>query len=626
MKNYILLICLILFSASLRSQDRLDVIKTKLETFSKTTPKLNEKVELSVDRVSVPDFLRLLSKSNDLNISVQGNIQGSVINDFKDAIVKDVFLYLCREYNLDIEFIGNILFFKKYVVVKKKEVPVIKKLDVSFNPKNQFLSVNLEKDDVMEVAKEISKISGKTVVVYPPARNTKLTSFIQNRDFEKVLDKITSSNGLIVTKTKDDFYIINKETISNTNRQSRTNGRKKSSSENIHIIVKDNLFSIEAIDAPINEIISKLSDKLNLNYFLYELPTEKTTLFVDNMNYEEFLAGLLTGTDFTYKKSNGIYLIGERKKEGFRATELITLKNRSIEAVKDKIPNSLTEGLSINEFTDLNGLIVSGSSEGIFELKSFIESIDIVVPMITLDLIIVEVNKSNGISGGVEMGLGEGANTTSSTGSTSTGQVNLSTNAINRILQSINGLGLSNLGNVMPNFYMNIEALESNQVLKIRSTPKISTLNGQEATLSIGNTEYYLEVNNQIVNTGVSQNVLNSQQYKSVQADLTIVIKPFVSEDEQITLTIDLNQASFTPRISETAPPGQVSRNFKSTIRVRNNEMILLGGLEEVKKNNSGRGLPWVSRVWGLKWLFGKRIKEKSNSKLNIFIRPKVTY
>jgi type IV pilus assembly protein PilQ len=54
--------------------------------------------------------------------------------------------------------------------------------------------------------------------------------------------------------------------------------------------------------------------------------------------------------------------------------------------------------------------------------------------------------------------------------------------------------------------------------------------------------------------------------------------------------------------------------------------MVLLGGLEERKKENSGSGIPLLSRIPVLKWIFGKRTKKVENKKLHIFIRPHVTY
>ena len=180
-----------------------------------------------------------------------------------------------------------------------------------------------------------------------------------------------------------------------------------------------------------------------------------------------------------------------------------------------------------------------------------------------------------------------------------------------------------NLGLVRPSFYVSLKALEDNGIIRMRSTPKLAALNSHEATLSIGNTEYYLEETNNVIGTQNPQNI-TTRTYKSINADLSVTIKPIVSGDDHITLEIEVSQSDFTNRVSPDAPPGAISRTFNSIIRVKNKEMILLGGLEEKRVSDSGSGVPLISRIPIIKWFFSNRIKDKSKSKLNIFIKPTV--
>jgi type IV pilus assembly protein PilQ len=282
--------------------------------------------------------------------------------------------------------------------------------------------------------------------------------------------------------------------------------------------------------------------------------------------------------------------------------------------------------VELKVFEDMNGIIVSGSQPRINELETFIRQIDVVVPMVHIEVIIADVRKSNSLSAGISAGLGTKTGTTSGT-LLPDYNVNLNAQSINNLIKGINGFGLINLGNVAANFYISLKAMESNGILKLRSTPQIATLNGHEAKLSVGQTQYYLEVNNNLVNNAnQNQNILQTQNWKAVNADLSITIDPQVSGDEQITMTINVKQSSFTERVSNTAPPGTINRDFQSLVRVKNGEMIMLGGLEENQTNNSGSGLPLLSRIPFLKWIFGNRTKSKSENKLTIFIRPIVIY
>jgi type IV pilus assembly protein PilQ len=149
------------------------------------------------------------------------------------------------------------------------------------------------------------------------------------------------------------------------------------------------------------------------------------------------------------------------------------------------------------------------------------------VPVVMIEVMIVDVNRSRTLTTGLKAGLGNGP--TESGGTISPGiNYNLNANSINSLLNSFNGAGVFNLGNVAPSFYVSIQALETDGVLKLRSTPQLSTLNGHEATLSIGETEYYLEVRNDLIGTQ-NPTVTTSQIYKPINADLSLKILPIVS-------------------------------------------------------------------------------------------------
>ena len=193
--------------------------------------------------------------------------------------------------------------------------------------------------------------------------------------------------------------------------------------------------------------------------------------------------------------------------------------------------------------------------------------------------------------------------------------------AVNSLQHRIRGT--VNLGRVTPNFYLSLQALEEDGTIRLQSTPKLSTLNGHCATLTSGETQYYKEIQNNYYGT---QNPIQSESYtwKSVDANLSIKVTPYVSEDRQITLEIEFEQTEFTDRVEENAPPGTATRGFKSIVKVRNEEMVLLGGLDRNTMEKSSRGIPFLAKVPVIKWFFGKERRNKVERTLNIFIKPSV--
>lgn len=634
----LILFCSLSLLTANAQQDRLDKIEAYLKVLNKDVPGLNEKVELSVNGVSIQEFIRGLATAHNLNVSIDPGINVIIINNFSNATVSDVLLFLCRQYELDITFIGNIMSFTKYVAPQKEpEKPEPKKLKILYNDKTDFLSLDLKKDSLYAVAMEITKQSFKNVVLAPDLENKMVSCFIQNRPFKDALDKMAFANDLTVTATQDNFYLIEKkkeETASGGKQGSSGKSGQAGASQNQNLQIKiddKERITVQANDVAIADVVEGVSAELVKNYFLFSEPKGNTTLYIENASYDEFLAYLLNGSDFTFKKDSfseksgqAIYLIGERKLERLRTTEIVSLQNRTVEKISEAIPAELKKDVDIKEFPELNSLILSGSHPKIEEIKKFVRAIDRVVPVVMIDVMVVDYKKSHTINAGISAGLGKAPKEVGGTISPGV-DFTLSTESINDLINNFNGFGYLNLGRVTPNFYLSIQAMEADGILKTRSTPKLATINGHEASLSIGETQYYLEIANNVIGSQNPQNII-SQQYKSVKADLSVTINPIVSGDGQVTLDIKVKQSTFTGRISENAPPGTVTRDFASLIRVRDQEMILLGGLEEKLEDASGTGLPFLSRVPVLKWIFGKRSLKKGKSKLNIFIKPTILY
>jgi type IV pilus assembly protein PilQ len=92
-------------------------------------------------------------------------------------------------------------------------------------------------------------------------------------------------------------------------------------------------------------------------------------------------------------------------------------------------------------------------------------------------------------------------------------------------------------------------------------------------------------------------------------------------------MDIKVIQSSFNgQKVDKNAPPGIDSREFTSIIRVKDQDLIVLGGLEESVKNDSGTGVPILSRIPIIKWFFSSRTREDSKKKLTVLIKPTVIY
>ncbi|AEW86795.1 type II and III secretion system protein [Flavobacterium columnare NBRC 100251 = ATCC 23463] len=639
-KKIIYLLLGIVLSHTTYAQQDLNQLGYKFDELSKQKKGINEVLKINVSGLSLHDFIASIAEEHQLNIDVDTDLNQTVVNNFYDVTVKDVFLHLVQKYDLEISFLNNIIVFKKRKEIKIVEKKQPKIIDVNYNKENDFLSLKLENDSLPAVAKAIIDKSGKNVVLAPEIKGLKVSSYILNRPFDQVLQMMSKSNDLIVSKDENGFFFLekNKELNSNSGNAYGTNTFSKNKQAKASrgalgyydiSLDKSGFLNVNADGADVNDILTEAAEKLRINYFLYNKPeNEKASLSAEHITFDDLLDHVFKGRKYTFKKQDNLYLIGEYATEGLRSTEMIQLENRSIESVQQSLPRVFAEKLEIKEFVELNSLIVSGSKKAIDELRLYLKQIDKVVPMVQIEVIIAQYNKGYDIQTGFKAGLlGKGQTPIGTSGTLyPTADMSLNSTSINSLINAFNGFGLFKIGKVTESFYANLKLLENNSILKVESTPKIATISGHEAKLAIGETSYYFEQNNQILSNNIGNNILQSGTWKPTDANLSVSIKPFVSTDENVTLNIAVEKSSFLGRAGENAPPGKATQKFESLVRVKNGEMILLGGLDELKKENSGTGVPLISRIPILKWFTSSRKKSKSDAKLHIFIKPTVVY
>ncbi|WP_418637455.1 type II secretion system protein GspD [Winogradskyella sp.] len=651
----------------------------QLDSLEKFIPALSKKVNFNINNSEFPNFIRAIAVAHKLNVSVDPALKNIIVSqNFSNVTVKDVLIFSAQKFNLDIGFFGSI------ITISKKKIPVPKPRDIYivYDDSKDSFTVDLQNDLLSTAFKKITNVTGKNLVFSPELANKRLSVYIKEMSFKSALDKLAFANNLHITKTKDNYYLF--ETNAQISPQKDKPQRVlRYKNANFYFTVKDTLNKILDVDfesISVESIINEIGMDLNLNLFTSFPLTEmkKTSFKASNISFDNLLNAVFEkDTIYSYKKVDDIYFFGKRTQTSLRSTVTIPLIHRSIEimdepinqdnsylnnqntknqnqnnyannrisqfnngqnistdknfgqpktkteALLNVIPQEIRNQLEIKNDIEHNSFIVSGPAQQIEKFRKFLKLIDKPVPVVLIEVMILEVSKSASVSTGVTLGIGEQPTKTTG-GIYPNTDITLNANAINKVIGGFNGFGSLNLGNVTPNFYAKIEALETNGDIDIKSTPKLATLNGHEATLSNGERTYYAITTTDIIGSQNPQ-TREIKNYVPVDANLSIKIKPLVSGNNQITLSIKVVQSNFNgKKIDPEAPPGTNSREFTSTLRVKDQDVIILGGLEENLKNDSGSGVPFLARVPIIKYLFSKRTRTNSKMKLSVLIKPTI--
>jgi len=621
--------------------DRFVQLEIKLEEYASEYSNVDKEIDISITG-SLQEFALAFSKETKLNLTIAPGIQQNIVTNFSATRPRDILLHVCRFYNLDLAFSGSIISLIPYD--EPKEIQERKNIDITYNDYNGKLQLNLEKDTLDQVARRISELTKKNVITTKATSGLIVSGFIGNTESEEALEQLARRNDLKLVKDEKGYYVFELNTADESTEppakggsSQRRNSKGRSATratapptpvENLTITKKDSVgqlwLSIDAANVKLADVIKNVSQESGNSFFLFTEPTEQVSIKLKNVSYNEFLEHTLQGSKYAFKEENQVYLIGENTANILKATKVVQLQHRSVKDLVQALPKDLLNGIEVQEFVQLNSFILSGPAADLTNVEAFIKEIDKAVPVVMIELLIIDVQNSKETRAGFEMGLAQ--EPVAPGGRIFSGvDFTFSANAINRLLGSLAGNGIINLGKVSPNFYATLQAVEDNGYVNVRSKPRLSTLNGVEATLSLGETRYY--VNERTTLQG-NQNPISLQdrRFESVNADFSIRIIPIVAGDEHVTLEIDVNQSDFIGQIQSDAPPPQVNRTFTSNIRILNQEMIVLGGLESKSIEDSGSGVPFLSRIPIIKWFFSKRRKAKNKSQLLVFVKPTIIY
>lgn len=174
-----------------------------------------------------------------------------------------------------------------------------------------------------------------------------------------------------------------------------------------------------------------------------------------------------------------------------------------------------------------------------------------------------------------------------------------------------------------------INFLKESGDVKVVSSPKIATLNNQQALITVGDTyNYKLKGSSTTTDSGSTG---DADEEKSIFVGILLNILPEISDDNKIMLRIN-------PSISElihlkdreakddyrVVAPDTKQKKLSTVVQVRDGETIVLGGLITDSELFSKNGIPVLQDIPLLGKLFGSKEKSKRKTELVFVITPHV--
>ena len=174
-----------------------------------------------------------------------------------------------------------------------------------------------------------------------------------------------------------------------------------------------------------------------------------------------------------------------------------------------------------------------------------------------------------------------------------------------------------------------INFLDTTGTTRVVSSPKIMTMNNQQALISVGD-----NINYQIINsvTGLETGIVNLdvQQY-STFIGILLNLLPEISDDGKIMLRINPslnifkyaedNRRQTTPR---TIAPDTMQKKLSSVVHINSGDTVVLGGLISQESGNGTTKVLGLSSIPVLGNLFKSEKKLLANTELVFIITPRI--
>jgi len=159
---------------------------------------------------------------------------------------------------------------------------------------------------------------------------------------------------------------------------------------------------------------------------------------------------------------------------------------------------------------------------------------------------------------------------------------------------------------------LKLSAAETTGDSKIVSKPRVTTLNGETATISQGT---------QIPYTSSGADGLPKTEF--VDATLQLNVTPIINPDDSVILEISASNNTPT-QVAGASAPAIDKKEAKTKVLVNDGETTVIGGIFVESESQSETGIPLLKDIPLLGYLFKSKRKNEDRNELLIFITPRI--
>jgi type IV pilus assembly protein PilQ len=394
---------------------------------------------------------------------------------------------------------------------------------------------------------------------------------------------------------------------------------------------KGKRISLDFQDAEVGPIFRLLADVNDYNLVLDPGVKGKVTIKLMNIPWDQALDIILNQTHLSYRIEGNILWIApvsvfdqianeraKSKETEEKAEELVQEVVRVNYASAKEVQTAINSGKllssrgTITPDDRMNTLIIKDTKKSIERVKELVKIMDLAKPQVMIEAKLVEVGTTYSESLGIRWG---GSFSSQAFPNNVGGNFSVNTPTVGAGPATTNAGGAMNLTIGHANSLsvnLSLSALESIGRSKTLSNPKILTMDNESATIQQGTTFFIPTVSQA------------GTQTQSQTATLSLQVTPKITPDGFVQLKVNATDNSLQPG-TQGASAVVNTKSLTTQALVKNGETLVIGGIYRMDDAETSDGVPVLSKIPGLGWLFKTKDRVGPNIKeLLIFITPTI--
>ncbi len=283
----------------------------------------------------------------------------------------------------------------------------------------------------------------------------------------------------------------------------------------------------------------------------------------------------------------------------------------------------------VQQFPAQNVIVMRGTPDQVALAELLINNLDKARSEVVVDVVVMQVSKMKLKQLGIQMPFQGGTTNPTITFQSPTITNSTTTSTTPTTTTTGTGLTLNSLAHLNATDFavsipsMSVAFLMQDSDTNVLQRPQLRSVDGQKATLKIGER---VPIAVGTSSSTLTATALTQTQFQYQDVGVNIEMTPHIHTNGDVSMKISLEVSDIDSyqTIGGLTEPVIGQRKIDHEIRMRDGEVSLIGGMMEHDDVKNFSGLPWVSQIPGLKYLFGQGQKSKTDTETVFALIPHV--